>query len=239
MNATTLDESRMRILRLSICLLCSVSGLVAQPDMAQEESPAEVRQSDIACYFALGLSNGGGFGEAVNSDLRDEGYLKNGSMVFFNAELGMEIKALDHLYFSPRIGWLHTTFNRRFDYPEGVDDLSVFSMLTCSAGGRYYLRETLPYLAYVQAEAGAMVTASKVSGIPFSSDALSCGVLAGYAYCWGSRSIGFEIGYRSIPVSHPHSAAVILNGRQTIVSEMSRKNFGGSFINVIWLLDLY
>jgi hypothetical protein len=245
--------------RIAACLLFVAVGLCAQ----QEHHPAAVidssygnvslsvddslftdeedatRNSDVCLLAGLGVSTGGGFGDALTTELITQGYVSTGRMLFLNIEVGLEFKASDRFYLVPRMSWLHTTLNRQTGETSWNDDLIVFSMLTCGIGCRYYIRETLPYTFYVQGDGGFMMAASKIADVSFSSDVFSAGVLAGYAYSWKDRAVGFELGYRSIPVSHPRTVVEYINGRQRLVSEKTRKDFGGIFLNVIWQLHLF
>jgi len=242
--------------RLAVCLFFLGTALCAQQDAdtLHDEAPACFQQNNIGIIAALGISDGGGFGNMVNEEFRAQGYVAdNGRMIFVAAELGMELRVAGHLFVLPRIGWIFTALNRRpqFEIPMdeydptrdpyeiAMDDVTIYSMLTCFAGARYYLRETLPFLFYVEAEVGGLAAASRVSSISFSAPMPCAALLAGYSFSWGSRAIGLELGYRSIPVIHSSMSHQRINGRITAITQNNTHDFGGMFLNVVWQFDFF
>jgi hypothetical protein len=242
--------------RLAVCLFFFSTALCAQQDAdtVRDEAPGSFQQSDVGIIAALGLSTGGGFGDLVNEEFKAQGYVTdNARMIFVDAELGMELRAMGHLFVLPRIGWIFTTLNRRppftipmaeYDptkdpYEIAMDDVTIYSMLICSAGARYYLCETHPFLFYIEAEIGALAAASRVSPISLSAQTPCTALLAGYSFSWGSRAIGLELGYRSIPVMHQSISYRRINSRLTTIIQKDTHDFGGMFLNVVWQFDFF
>lgn len=248
------------MIRLCACLFLffNAAALTAQTEadtLATEDELSDgfFRQSDIGIVIAAGLSTGGGFGDFVHAELKDQGYVTTGRMLFVDTELGMEFRAADKLFVLPRIGWLFTALNRRppfvipmdqYDlridpYEIGQDDVTVFSMLLCSAGARYYLYDRLPFLFYVEADIGYLAAVSRIPPLTFSSHTPSAEVFAGYAFSWGGKAIGLELGWRSVPVTHSRAAQLNSNGRTYSVLRRDARDFGGMFLNVAWRLDFF
>jgi hypothetical protein len=242
--------------RFAACLFFLSTTLCAQQDAdsLRNEAPALFEQNDVGIIAALGISTGGGFGDLVNEEFRTQGYVAdNGRMLFVDAELGMELRAAGHLFVLPRIGLIFTALNRRppftipmneYDptrdpYEIAMDNVTIYSMLTCFVGARYYLRETRPFLLYVEAEVGTLAAASRVSSISFSAKSPCAVLLAGYSFSWGSRAIGLELGYRSIPVMHSIVSHQRSNGRITTNTQTDTHDFGGMFLNIVWQFDLF
>lgn len=210
-----------------------------------EPAPKAIREKKKTCYFFFNM--GINYSSPYHSDIRNyfnnEGGSWNGIGAWGEYQFGLDIRVYKNLFVSPKIQFLYQDNNISTTYTNGYSSATFVSKFTngmflYGVSAKYYILDNEKFIFY------ASIGVSENSCIPddpnsfnYTSDGLSSEYLLGmqwkytYKRHYRSRktteeaknkihhkSVGFEVGYSSIPVTN---------------YENEHKNYGGFLLSLV------